>query len=205
VSEADVRAMANRIHRSPRVVTLSAQTLDMVFEDIMTVAGALDRRTRGEELLASLRERMKRVHNVLSLSQAPRPRVVVLEWTDPPFVAGHWVPEMVHRAGGVDVFAVPGQHSRQVLWDSIVDAAPAIVVVAPCGYDGARAAVEGEALVRKDPWLTRRTVWALDAARLVSQPGPSLVEGIETFAAIMHPALFTAPALSNAIQLKETA
>ena len=151
--------------------------------------------------IAQARERMKRVHNVLSLSQAPRPRVVVLEWTDPPFVAGHWVPEMIHRAGGVDVFAVPGQHSRQVLWDSIVDAAPAVVLVAPCGYDAARAALEGEALIRKDPWLTRRTVWAVDAARLVSQPGPSLVEGIETFAAIMHPTLFTAPTSSNALQL----
>ena len=205
VRESDVRAVASRMHRSPQVVTLSAQTLEMVFEDIVTVAAALGLRSKGVELMASLRERMKHVHNVLSLSQAPRPRVVVLEWTDPPFVAGHWVPDMIHRSGGVDVFAVPGQHSRQVLWDSLVDTAPAIVLVAPCGYDVARASLAGEALVRTDPWLARRTVWALDAARLVSQPGPGLVEGIETFAAIMHPTLFTAPIPANAIQLKDTA
>jgi iron complex transport system substrate-binding protein len=135
VDERDVRTLASRIAPSPRVVALSASTLEGVFNDVAAVASALGLATDGDRLLASLRARMKRVHGVLSASRAPRPRVAVLEWTDPPFAAGHWVPEMVHRAGGADVLAVAGQHSREITWDALTDASPAIILVAPCGYD----------------------------------------------------------------------
>ena len=201
VSEADVRALVDRMHPQPTVISISASTLDGVFNDITAIATALDLRTDGERLLSTLRARMKRVHVVLSESRAPRPRVAVLEWTDPLFAAGHWVPEMLHRAGGIDVLAVSGQHSREVAREMLVDAAPAIVLIAPCGYDLDRATREGRALVDDDPWLARRTVWALDACGLVSQPGPRLIDGIETMAAILHPALFEQPAISRAVPL----
>ena len=201
VSEPDVRALASTLSPSPGVVTLGATTLEGVFTDIMAVAEAIALAPDGERLVASMRTRMRRVHNILSSSRAPRPRVAVIEWTDPPFAAGHWVPEMVHRAGGADVLAVTGQHSREVTWEMVADAAPGVVVVAPCGYDVARAAEEGRALIAGDDWFGRRSVWAVDAARLVSQPGPGLVDGIETLAAIFNPGLFPVPPPARAVPL----
>ena len=201
VSEADVRALAARLAPRPRVVSISGSTLDEVFTDIAAVATALELRADADRLLTTLRTRMRGVHHVLSASRAPRPRVAVLEWTDPPFAAGHWVPEMVFRAGGEDVLAVSGQHSREVTWDAVTDAAPAIVAIAPCGYDLASSAREARWLAERDAWLQQRAVWALDAGRLVSQPGPGLIDGIETLAAIFHPGLFEPPPASRAIAL----
>ena len=201
VSEDDVRALASQLSPSPSVVTLGASTLEGVFTDIATIAEALDLQAESDRLLTALRTRMRRVHNVLAASRAPRPRVAVIEWTDPPFAAGHWVPEMIHRAGGADVLAVPGQHSREVTWDMVTDAAPEVVLVAPCGYGVERAADEARILLGTSEWLQRRTVWAVDAVSLVSQPGPGLVEGIEVFAAIFNPGLFPAPSTMRAIQL----
>jgi iron complex transport system substrate-binding protein len=201
VSDVDVRALAARLTPAPRVLSISASTLDGVFDDIATIAAALDRRAEGERLVASLRARMKAVHVVLSTARAPRLRVAVLEWTDPPFAAGHWVPEMVYRAGGADVLAVSGQHSREITWDALAEASPAVVLIAPCGYDIARSVCEGRPLVDRDPWMQRQMVWALDATGLVSQPGPRLVDGIETMAAIFNPGLFSAPPPSHAVPL----
>jgi iron complex transport system substrate-binding protein len=204
VSEPDVRALASRLAPTPRVVSISATSLDGVFNDIATVGAALGVRSDAERLLASLRARMKKVHVVLSESRAPRPRVGTLEWTDPLYAAGHWVPEMVYRAGGTDVLAVPGQHSREVTWDAFMDASPAIVLIAPCGYGVAHAAREGRALVEENDWLQRRTVWALDARSLTSQPGPRLVDGIEAMAAIFNPGLFDAPSEARAVALSRS-
>lgn len=201
VSETDVRALARRLDRPPSVVTLSASTLPGVFDDILAVADALGRRGAGEELVRSLRQRMERIHEVLSAARAPRPRVAVIEWTEPTYAAGHWVPEMVHRAGGSDVLAVPGQHSRQLLWEAVIEVAPDIVIIAPCGYTIERAAAEGEALARARPWLAGRIVWAVDAESMVSRPGPGLIGGIETFAAIFNPGLFAAPPRSRAVRI----
>ena len=201
VSASDVRALASTLSPSPSVVTLGATTLDGVFNDITTVAQALGLESECDRLLTSLRTRMRRVHNILAASRAPRPRVAVIEWTDPPFAAGHWVPDMVRRAGGADVLAVPGQHSREVTWEMVTDAAPGVVVIAPCGYDIERAAGEARVLVDGSDWFERRTVWAVDAAGLVSQPGPRLVEGIEVLAAIFNPGLFPVPPTSCAVPL----
>ena len=201
VSEADVRALAARLLPTPRIVSISGSTLDGVFNDITAVATALELRADAERLLTTLRTRMRSVHHVLAASRAPRPRVAVLEWTDPPFAAGHWVPEMVYRAGGEDVLAVAGQHSREVTWETLSYAAPAIVMIAPCGYDLASSAREGRRLADRDPWLQQRAVWAVDARGMISQPGPGLVDGIETMAAIFHPGLFEAPPAAHAVAL----
>ena len=201
VNDRDVRALAARLAPRPRVVSISGSTLDGVFNDIGTVAAALELRADGERLLAALRARMNSVHVVLSAARAPRPRVAVLEWTVPPFAAGHWVPEMVYRAGGEDVLAVSGQHAREITWARLNDAAPAIVAVAPCGYDLERSVREGRQLAERDAWMRHRALWALDARSLISQPGPGLVSGIETMAAIFHPGLFEAPPASRAVAL----
>ena len=195
VDERDVRALASRIEPSPAVVTLGATTLDGVLDDLVAVAGALGVPDVGAALVASARDRMRRVHERLKAARAPRPRTAVVEWTDPIFAAGHWVPDMVRRAGGIDVLAVSGEHSRPRTMAELVAADPELLLIAPCGYDIGRAEVEGRRLLadRAWAWASDRRVWAVDGNALVSRPGPRLVDGVETFAAIMAPTLFEMP------------
>jgi iron complex transport system substrate-binding protein len=194
VSETDVRALVSRLRPEPRVVTLSASTLDGVFDDVARVATALGLADAGDRLLATLRERIRGIHDTLKAARAPRPRVAVVEWTDPVYAAGHWVPEIVRRAGGVDVLATPGEHSRPRTALEVRAAEPDVIVVAPCGYGVTRAAQEGARLLGQDgwAWARDRRVWAVDANGLVTRPGPRLVDGVELFARIFNPELFPA-------------
>ena len=195
VSETDVRALVGRLRPEPRVVALSASTLDGVFDDVARVASALGVADAGDRLLAAFRGRMRHVHDTLKAARAPRPRVAVVEWTDPVYAAGHWVPEMVHRAGGVDVLATPGEHSRPRTPPEVRAAEPEVILVAPCGYGVARAAEEAARLLGEEAWAWARDrrVWAVDANGLVSRPGPRLVDGVELFARIFNPGLFSPP------------
>ena len=193
VMETDVRALAARLSPEPSVISLSATTLDGVFEDIASVASALHLDDEGEELLAGLRARMLAVHDTLKAARAPRPRVAMIEWTDPIFIGGHWVPEMIRRAGGTDVLAQTGEHSKVVAFDAVAAAQPEVVLVAPCGYGIARATEEAQKLVASGEWKLPATteVWALDGNALTSRPGPRLVDGIEVMARIFNPSLFS--------------
>ncbi len=203
VWEGDVRALAARLPTPPRVVTLGGTTLAGVADDVRRVADALGRPEAGAALAAAMGARLAAVHEALRAARAPRPRAAVVEWTSPVFLAGHWGPEMVRRAGGVDVLGVAGAHSTTVALDALAAADPEVVVVAPCGYDLARAADEARALAadRAWGWLAGRAVWAVDANAYVSRPGPRLVDGVELFARILHPALFGAPAAQHAVRV----
>jgi iron complex transport system substrate-binding protein len=205
VSEDDVRALAARLDPAPRVVTLSATTLDGVLADIERVGRALGRDETAAAVVEALRARMRAVHERLKSARAPRRRVAVIEWTDPVFAAGHWVPEMVHRAGGIDVLAAPGEHSTVRRPDAVRAADPEVVLVAPCGYGASRAACEAERLLERPEWAwaRERDVWALDANGLVSRPGPRLVRGLEVMAAIFSPRLFDAPAPVEAVPVRQ--
>lgn len=193
VRETDVRALAERLAPPPNVVTLGGMTLDGIYADIETVADAVGAQSDAEELLAGLRDRVKHVHETLKASAAPRPRVAVVEWTAPVYLAGHWGPEQVKRAGGVDVMGTAGAHSVPVSLDALAASDPNFVLIAPCGYSLADAIVEAEGLLRDDAWswLRGRQVWALDANGLVSRPGPRVVDGIETMARIFNPMIFS--------------
>lgn len=193
VVETDVRALASRLSPAPRVVSLSATTLDGVFDDIARAAEAMGLDDEGEELLAGMRARMRAVHDTLKAARAPRPRVAMIEWTDPVFAGGHWVPEMIRRAGGTDVLASQGDHSRVVTPDAVIAANPDVVLVAPCGYGVERAAEEARRLVASPAWAPAEhtAVWALDGNALTSRPGPRLVDGIEVMARIFNPPLFS--------------
>jgi iron complex transport system substrate-binding protein len=195
IDERDVRAVAARIEPVPDVVTLGATTLEGVFEDIGRVGRAIDRAETAERVVAALHRRLRVVHEVLRNARAPRPRVAVIEWTDPPFVAGHWVPDMVRRAGGVDVAGVAGAHSRPVDAAALHDADPEIVLVAPCGFALDRAVESARSLLRRPgwEWARARTVWALDGDAFTSRPGPRLIDGVEIVAHVLHPTLFPAP------------
>lgn len=202
VSDTDVRAIAASMDRSPVVVTLSGTSLEGVLRDIALVAEAIGVPDEGARAAAMLRGRMRAVRE--RVGPAARPRVAVIEWTDPLYTAGHWTPEIVDHAGGEDVVARAGEHSRRIEAEEIRRAEPDVLVFAPCGYDVARAASEGERLLAEDgwEWARARRVWAVDAGALVSRPGPRLVEGIETFAALLHPSLFPPPRAARALELQ---
>lgn len=194
VRETDVRELAARLSPRPPVITLGGTTLDGIYADIQAVADALGAQSEAEELLAGLRDRVRHVHDTLKAAKAPRPRAALIEWTSPVYAAGHWGPEQIKRAGGIDVVGHPGTHSVTVTMDALIAADPAFVLIAPCGYALDAAYHEAEQLLRHPDWawLDGRQVWALDANGLVSRPGPRVVDGIETMARIMNPLLFSA-------------
>jgi iron complex transport system substrate-binding protein len=194
VSETDVRALAARLDPAPRVITLGGTSIDGIFDDVRTVADALGVPDEADELLAGERARLRTVHETLKAARAPRPRVLVIEWTDPVYLAGHWGPEQVHRAGGRDVLGTAGAHSVARPLAECVAADPEIVLVAPCGYDLPAARGEANRLMAHPDWqwLLGRQVWAIDANGLVSRPGPRVVDGVEAMARIFNPTLFSA-------------
>ncbi len=195
VRETDVRALASTLSPPPAIITLGATTLDGMLADLERLAAAMGSALTGLSATAALRQRILAVHERLRSAAAPRPSVVVIEWCDPVYAAGHWVPDMVRRAGGRDVVAAPGQHSAVTTAAAIAVADPEVILVAPCGYDVTRAADAATALLAQEEWrwAIGRTVWALDANHLTSRPGPRLADGIETIASILHPALFAPP------------
>lgn len=197
VRDVEARGVAARLKPVPSVATLGARTVEGILTDIMTVGSALDLLDEAEELVLGLRSRMAAIHRRLKDRQAPRPRVLVLEWTDPPFNAGHWVPDMVRRAGGQEVVGQPGETSRRISSDEIAASKPEVVLVAPCGYGLTDAMTE----IATMPPARSIPVWVIDANRLTSSPGPGVVRGIEVFARILHPGLFGTPSAHDAIQI----
>jgi iron complex transport system substrate-binding protein len=170
------------------IVTLDPMTLDDVWVSIEQVAKATDTLPSAHALVDSLRARVAQVTN--SIRDRPRPRLAVLEWTDPPFSSGHWVPDMVAAAGGVSVLGASGQRSARIDWDSVQGAEPDAIIVAPCGYHLAGAQALAEALIDTGALPTGIPVWAVDADAAFVRPGPRLVEGIEALAGIAHPDAF---------------
>lgn len=195
VSEADVRALAARLTPAPRVLSLGATTFDGVLDEIRVVGEAIGLADEADEWIAGARARLRRIHEALSGVKAPWRTVAVVEWTDPLYAAGHWTPQVVRRAGGRDVLAEPGSHSLVVDVGIVRERAPELVLVAPCGYDLDRASAAGAELLARDDWgwAAAREVWAVDANRLLSRPGPNVVRAVEVLAEIMHPALFGPP------------
>jgi iron complex transport system substrate-binding protein len=166
------------------VLSLDPHTLDDVLASIEAVGRAAGVPSAG--LVGDLRERLAAVER--AVTGRPRPRVLVLEWTDPPFLAGHWVPELVSRAGGIPVGGAPGGRSVTTSWDDLPEAD--LVVVAPCGF-GLGAAVEQSAAVGAR--LPGMPLIGIDSARFVVQPGPSLVDGVEALAWALHPDVVPEP------------
>ena len=168
---------------SADVITLDPHDLDGVVGTILAVGQAAGVSERAEALIASLRARVDRVVGLVA--ERPRPRVFVLEWTEPPFAAGHWVPELVRLAGGEPVLARPGERSVPTTWQAIDEAQPDVILVAPCGFDLDGATAQAHQVMEHLP--VGVPVWALDANGVVVRPGPRLVDGIETIAGILHP------------------
>lgn len=204
IREGDVRIIAESLWNPPIVISLSADSLDEMLNDIRRVGAAIERWPLAEALVKRLEDRLWKVHERLVNAAVPRPRVAVIEWTDPIYNSGHWVPQMVRRAGGIEVLAKAGERSRVVTMPEIVAAKPDTIIIAPCGYGVERAAAEGKSQLERPEWrdVARRQLWAMDSGGLLSRPGPRLVEGVETLAQIFHPMVFPRPARSRALPLR---
>src|SRR5438477_6348890 len=186
VGEAELGRLVTALMPTPRIVTLHAHTLDGVVADIGKVGEALELRDEAEELVAGLRYRLRRVR-LANAARPTAPSVLVLEWLDPPYVAGHWVPELVALAGGQDLGSAPGERSRARPWEELAALAPDVVVVALCGFDIPRAQAElGAVTDGAARTLLGRRVEFLDGNAYTSRPGPRLVDAAETLARLIR-------------------
>jgi iron complex transport system substrate-binding protein len=191
VSYDDVVAVAATLPSRPRVISLDPLTFEDVLADVTRLGEATNARA---EASALLKEATRRLDAVATRTKgAPRPRVLALEWLDPPFVAGHWVPKMIELAGGVDVLGRPGERSRTADWNELYGTPCDIAIVMPCGYDAQRSAEEARTFWSRLDRLQPERLVAVDAAAYFSRPGPRLVTGVELLAHILHPDLFAQP------------
>jgi len=198
VSFDDVRAVAERLPTQPEVISLDPSTLGEVLADIPRLAEAAGVPEAGERLAEELGERLEAVEQ--AVEGARRPGVAALEWLDPVFVGGHWVPQMIELAGGEDVLGLPGEKSRTAEWSELESAAPEVIVSMPCGYYAEQAAAETMRWRRHLDLLGARVI-AVDAAAYFSRPGPRLVEGVELLGHLLHPELVPAPPSRRSIEL----
>jgi iron complex transport system substrate-binding protein len=192
VSFADVVEVAARLPGPPRVVQQDPSSLGEVLEDVTRLGAAAGIEARARELRGELEDRLAAV--AAAVAGAPAPRVVALEWLDPPFVGGHWIPEMVALAGGVDVAGPVGAKSPEVEWEALAALAPDLVVVMPCGMYAEESRRQAEEHRQPIAALGASRVFAVDAASTYSRPGPRLVDGTELLAHLLHPDLLAPPA-----------
>ena len=182
VPSGDVDEALARLGCSAEVVSLDPHTLDEVIDDIRRVGEVLGAADRAAEVTGGLKLRLDSVRT--SVADQRTPTVLLLEWVDPPFGAGHWIPDMITAAGGVPLLASPGTHSGALDWGDIAASDADVVLIAPCGY-GLDGAVEQAQIVRGNfsDWTP---VWALDGDAHVVRPGPRLLDGVEVLAAVLH-------------------
>jgi iron complex transport system substrate-binding protein len=184
--------VADRLPSRPPVISLDPSNLAEVLADVPRLGEAAGVADRAARLRADLERRLETVRR--AVEGATRPSVLALEWLDPPFIGGHWVPEMIGIAGGEDVLGIAGQKSRTAEWDEIAAAKPEVVVAMPCGWDASQARSEVEGHARDLAAVGADRIWAVDAAASFSRPGPRLVEGTELLAHLLHPDRVDAPA-----------
>jgi iron complex transport system substrate-binding protein len=192
VSFEDVVAVAARLPGPPRVLQQDPSTLGEVLDDVSRLGEAAGVPGRGRELRADLEGRLAAVRE--AVAGAERPRVLALEWLDPPFLGGHWIPEMLEIAGGEDVAGAPGAKSPQVAWEDLADLRPEVVVAMPCGWYVDQSRAQALAHRERIEALEPRRVYAVDAASTYSRPGPRLVDGVELLAHLLHPDRVDPPA-----------
>jgi iron complex transport system substrate-binding protein len=179
-----------------RVISLDPHTLSEIFDGIADVGEATGRAARALEVTATLRDRVRAVRSVAS--DLPLARALALEWAEPPFVGGHWVPEMVSIAAGKDVLGAPGAPSRRVSWEEVASSDPDVVVYMPCGYGLENALEQARGLARRPelaatPAAANGRIFAVDASAYFSRPGPRVVDGLEALAWALHPEAYPAP------------
>ncbi|KHL10622.1 iron complex transport system substrate-binding protein [Mumia flava] len=187
VPSGDVEAALARLGCDAEVVTLDPRSVGDIVAGIAEVAAHAGVSDRGDALVADMRCRLADV--AVATASRPRPRMAVVEWVDPLYLGGHWIPDMVELAGGTSVAGYAGERSRPSTWDALRAARPDAVVVAPCGFGLEDASAQARAVAEQLPDVP---VWAIDADGLVVRPGPRVVDGVEALASILHPEVVAA-------------
>lgn len=191
----EVRDIAATLDPVPEVVSIEPSTLSEVIESIRTIGELTDRVATADAVVSALNQRIERLSEQVARTEH-RHRVVCLEWLDPPMAAGHWVPEMVEIAGGIDPVGAAGKRSFEVSWRDVIDAEPETIVLMPCGFDLQHAVSETSRLIEpggiipaeieKTPAVREGHVCAVDSSAYFSRPGPRLITGLEILTGILH-------------------
>jgi len=185
-----------KLRGNPQVMSLDPRDLTGILTDIRRVGELCGKVDEAGAVVDSLEERVGEVAGpTRDLPASKRPRVAVIEWTDPIYVGGHWVPELIELAGGIDVLGVLGEPSQKVEWSAVVASKPDVVIIAPCGYDIPRAKAELPRLQALAGWndlpaVKNGCVYYLDANATLSRPGPRMVDALEDIAQMLHPEIF---------------
>ena len=188
VSYDEVAGLAKKLPSCPKVVALDPKTFGETLGDAKTIAQLTGATAAAKQLVLETRARVDTVRRAVH-GRPPVP-VVALEWFDPVYVAGHWTPQLIEYAGGLDLLGLPGERSEQVMWEDVAAAAPEIVIALPCGYDAQTAYREAEMHADQLRATGARRVVAVDGGAYFSRPGPRLVDGLELLAHVLHPDVF---------------
>jgi iron complex transport system substrate-binding protein len=201
VSYEEVVEVAARLPSKPRVVQQDPSTLGEMLDDVVALAEAAGVQSNGHELRGELEGRLATVR--AAVAGASQPRVIALEWLDPPFVGGHWIPEMISIAGGEDVAGPPGLKSPEVSWGEISGLNPDVAIAMPCGWYVEDSRAQTIAHWDQIEVLGAQRVFAVDAASTFSRPGPRLVDGVELLGHILHPDLVDPPGNLGFAEVRE--
>jgi iron complex transport system substrate-binding protein len=190
-------AVAN-LQKQPQLIALTPNNLQDVFQNAVTIAEALGKEEAAYVYLAALQKRIDTIIDTLRLHKAPPKRVMVIEWMDPIYNSGHWIPYQTAYAGGIDMLSNPGGDSIVTHWEKIVRYNPEVLVVAPCGFDTKRTTNEIHLLTQKAEWknlaaVQNHSVFIADYDLFTQPSAGTLTDGIELLAALFHPSLFTVP------------
>jgi iron complex transport system substrate-binding protein len=190
----EVVSAAQALAKKPKIVSLSPNCLTDVLNDVARVGEATGHRHSAGQVFSHLKQRISAMRD-RAAQLSTRPRVACLEWFDPIYAAGHWVPEMVELAGGHDVLGQKGEPSEKIDWHKVVEIAPDVMVLMPCGFDIQRTAKEVTILEQLDGWhglpaVKAGKVFAVNGHAFFSRPGPRLIDGLELLAHIIHPETF---------------
>ena len=199
VSYEDVVAVAARLESRPRVLQQDPSTLAEMLEDVLRLGEAAAIEPAAHELRGELEGRLASVR--AAVAGAAAPRVIALEWLDPPYVGGHWVPEMISIAGGEDVAGPPGLKSPEVGWGALAGLNPDVVVSMPCGWYVEQARAQTLEHWERVAALGADRVFAVDAASTFSRPGPRLIDGVELLGHLLHPDLVDPPGSIGFVEL----
>jgi iron complex transport system substrate-binding protein len=191
VSYDDVVEVAARLPSRPRVLQQDPSTLGEMLEDVVHLGEATGLATEAHQMRGELEGRLASVR--AAVAGTPTPRVIALEWLDPPYVGGHWIPEMISIAGGEDVAGPPGLKSPEVQWGALSGLGPDVVIAMPCGWYVGESQAQAVAHWDRIAKLGAGRVYAVDAASTFSRPGPRLVDGVELLGHVLHPDLVDPP------------
>ena len=192
---------ARSLPREPTIVSLDPHCLGDILNDVLRIGEATDRSRQAESLVQKLKERIEAIRNRTARA-ASQPRVACLEWLDPLYVAGHWVPEMVQIAGGNDILGTAGEPSVKIEWEALIASWPEVLILMPCGFDLERAVRESSMLKKRAGWqnlpaVRDGRVFAVSGTDYFSRPGPRLIDGLEILSQIFHPELSPTPISSD--------